>query len=141
MPFHDEPKPKKKSLPLWVEALDLLQSKSASKLLDPYREERDDDDSPTSMAITILKVAHAAVADDDDDDDSDWNWSPRSLAESERLYGSKCRSRARATMRAARIFWQGALTAELERLYGNEPERRCVYRWWVWRGCFLCKAR
>ena len=88
MPAHElEPKPKRK-LPLWAEALDLLQSESASELFDHYRHlpERDDDYWP-------------------------------SLAEIKRLYGSDYRSSARATSRAARIFWFDAVLAELQRLH------------------------
>ena len=95
MPFHDElkPKPKQKLLPLWVEALDLLQSESASKLLDTYREERDDDD------------------------DSDWNWSPR---RSPRSGCSEASIDARARYHARREnLLAAALLAELERLHGK----------------------
>ena len=91
MPAHElEPKPKRK-LPLWAEALDLLQSESARELLGDYRllAERDNDGRPI-------------------------------LAELERWYGSEYRSSARATMHAARAFWLDALLGELERLYGTK---------------------
>ena len=91
MPAHElEPKPKRK-LPLWAEALDLLQSESASELLGDYRllVERDNDGRPI-------------------------------LAELERLYGSEYRSSANAITYAARAFWLDALLGELERLYGTK---------------------
>ena len=98
MPAHEiEPKPKKK-LPLWADALDLLQTKSASELLYDYwpLSERDNDGRPI-------------------------------FAELERLYGSEYRSSARATMYAARAFWLDALLAELERLYGTTCRGSGVY--------------
>ena len=106
MPFHDEPKPKKKSLPLWVEALDLLQSKSASKLLFPYRqlEER----------RRRNRRRYPNSAEERRRDDEDFNPSPTNIA------WKKYRSYSYVTMRAARTFWLGTLLAELERLYGTK---------------------